>query len=63
LIGIYIASTVYIAVFMVSLGQYSWFKGAVFGLATSIIFFAMFEIWFKVPLPKGMLDPLGFLGY
>ena len=63
LIGIYIASTVYIAVFMVWLGKYSWFKGAALGLAASVAFFAMFEIWFKVPLPKGMLDALRFLGY
>jgi hypothetical protein len=63
LIGIYLASTVYIAVFMVWLGKYSWFKGAALGLAASVGFFAMFEIWFKVPLPKGMFDPLGFLGY
>ena len=23
----------------------------------------MFEVWFKVPLYKGPLDPLAFLGY
>jgi hypothetical protein len=23
----------------------------------------MFEVWFKVPLYKGALDPLRFLGY
>jgi hypothetical protein len=26
-------------------------------------FFGMFEVWFKVPLFKGALDPLAFLGY
>ena len=26
-------------------------------------FFALFEVWFKVPLYKGMLEPLRFLGY
>jgi hypothetical protein len=63
LIGIYAASTIYIAVFMAWLGKYSWFKGAALGLAASISFFFMFEIWFKVPLPKGMFNPLAFLGY
>lgn len=63
LIGIYVASAVYIAVFMAWLGRYSWFKGAVFGLAASVSFFVMFEIWFKVPLFKGMFNPLWFLGY
>jgi hypothetical protein len=27
------------------------------------LFFAMFEVWFKVPLFKGALNPTGFLGY
>ena len=27
------------------------------------VFFLMFEVWFKVPLYKGSLDPLRFLGY
>ena len=63
LIGIYLASAAYIATFMVWLGKYSWLKGALIGLAASAFFFAMFEIWFKVPLPKGAFNPLGFLGY
>ena len=63
LIGIYVASAVYIAVFMAWLGRYSWFKSTALGLAASVSFFVMFEIWFKVPLPKGMFNPLGFLGY
>ena len=63
LIGIYVASAVYIAVFMVWLGRYSRFKSVALGLAASVSFFVMFEIWFKVPLPKGMFNPLGFLGY
>ena len=63
LIGIYIASAAYIAVFMVWLGNYSWAKSAVIGVTTSAAFFIMFEIWFQVPLPKGMFDALSFLGY
>lgn len=63
LIGIYVASVVYIAVFMAWLGNYSWLKSAALGAATSVSLFVMFEIWFKVPLPKGMFNPLGFLGY
>ena len=63
LIGIYVASAVYIAIFMVWLGRYSWLKGAALGVAASVMFFMMFEVWFKVPLPKGMFNPLSFLGY
>ena len=63
LIGIYVASAVYIAVFMVWLGKYAWLKSVLLGLAVSASLFVMFEVWFKVPLPKGMFNPIGFLGY
>lgn len=62
--GIYLASAVYIAVFMVWLGKYSWFKSVTLGLTISVAVFFMFEIWFKVPLHKGTLfNPLSFFGY
>jgi hypothetical protein len=63
LIGIYVASAIYIVLFMVYLGKYGWLKSAIVGLAVNTLFFLMFEVWFKVPLHKGMLDPLSFLGY
>ena len=62
-IGLYVASAIYIAVFMLWLGKYSWFKSVAVGLGTNVSFFLMFEVWFKVPLFKGELDPLRFLGY
>ena len=62
-VGIYVASTVYIALFMRWLGRYSWVKSAAIGVIVSASIFAMFEIWFKVPLYKGAWDPLAFLGY
>ena len=62
-VGIYIASAVYVAVFMVWLGKYSWLKSVVLSLAVSASLFVMFEVWFQVPLPKGAFDPLRFLGY
>ncbi len=62
-IGLYIASAIYIAFFMVWLGRYSWFRGIVVGFGINAMFFLMFEVWFKVPLFKGELDPLAFLGY
>ena len=63
LVGLYIASAIYIAAFMMWLGKYPAWKGALVGMAVSACFFAMFEVWFKVPLFKGSLDPLAFLGY
>jgi Tripartite tricarboxylate transporter TctB family len=62
-IGIYVASAVYIALFMVILGKFSWVKSVAAALVINVVFFMMFEVWFKVPLFKGMLNPLGFLGY
>lgn len=62
-LGIYVASAVYIALFMVILGKYSWMKSVVAALCVNILFFMMFEVWFKVPLFKGQYDLLSFLGY
>ncbi len=62
-VGIYVAAAIYITLFMIVLGKYPWAKSLFLGLMVSAFFFAMFEVWFKVPLYKGSLDPLGFLGY
>jgi hypothetical protein len=62
-VGIYVASALYIALFMVLLGKYAWHRALPVGLGVSVFFFFMFEVWFKVPLFKGALDPTGFLGY
>ena len=62
-VGLYLASAIYIAVFMVWLGKYSWLKSGVIALGVTVSLFLMFEVWFKVPLFKGTLDPLSFLGY
>jgi len=63
LIGIYVASAIYIALFMYFLGKFHWAKSVIAGLAVNTVFFLMFEVWFKVPLHKGTYDPLAFLGY
>jgi hypothetical protein len=62
-IGLYVASAIYIAGFMIILGKFAPWKSVLVALVFSAIFFAMFEVWFKVPLYKGMFDPLAFLGY
>ena len=62
-LGIYIASAIYIALFMMVLGKYPPLRSMVAALAINVFFFFLFEVWFKVPLYKGRLDPLGFLGY
>jgi putative tricarboxylic transport membrane protein len=61
LIGIYVSSAVFIALFMRIAGHYTWLRSAAVGLGVSLSAFVMFEIWFKIPLPKGPLENL--LGY
>ena len=58
-VGIYVASAIYIAVFMIVLGKYPAWKAAVIGVVVSVAFFVMFEVWFKVPLLKGTARSAG----
>ncbi len=62
-VGIYLASSIYIAAFMIVLGEYPKIRSVLLALCISAVFFLMFEVWFKVPLYKGRFDPLHFLGY
>ena len=55
-LGIYEASVIFIAIFMRYLGKYSWPKIAAVSIGVMFAFFLMFEVWFKVPLPKGPLE-------
>ena len=58
LLGIYVASAVFVAFFMRWLGKYLWWKVAAVSIGNSVVFFLVFEMWFKVPLPKGPLENL-----
>lgn len=55
-IGIYVASTVFIGFFMRWLGKYRWWKVAAVSIGTVVVLYLTFELWFKVPLPKGPLE-------
>jgi putative tricarboxylic transport membrane protein len=57
-IGIYVSSVLFIGFFMRWLGKYPWWKVVVVSLITVAGFFVVFEIWFKVPLPKGPAESL-----
>jgi hypothetical protein len=63
LIGVYIASAIYIALFMTLLGKYSPVKSTLAAVVIMVLFFLLFEVWFKVPLFKGAFNMLGFMGY
>jgi putative tricarboxylic transport membrane protein len=57
-LGIYVASALFVALFMRWLGKYSWWMVALVSIGNSVVFFLIFELWFLVPLPKGPLEAL-----
>jgi hypothetical protein len=63
LIGIYVASALYIAIFMVWLGKYAAWKAIAVSIGVTVALYLMFEFWFQVPLPHGSwFNPLEFVG-
>lgn len=57
-IGIYVSSALFIALFMIFAGHYGWLRSTIVGLAICLTAFTLFEMWFKIPLPKGPLERL-----
>jgi putative tricarboxylic transport membrane protein len=57
-LGLYVAGMLYIAVFMVWQGKFGWLKSLIVGFGVVAVLFGLFELWFKVPLPKGPLEAL-----
>jgi putative tricarboxylic transport membrane protein len=55
-VGIYLASIVFIAFFMIWLGKYSVARSLFVSIGVMVAFFLVFEVWFKVPLPKGPIE-------
>jgi hypothetical protein len=41
---------------MIWLGKYSWVKAVPVAIAVNLALFLLFEVWFKVPLPKGPIE-------
>jgi hypothetical protein len=58
LIGIYVPSALFIGLFMKFAGGYSWLRSVVVGATVSVVAFLLFEVWFKIPLPKGPVERL-----
>jgi putative tricarboxylic transport membrane protein len=60
-IGFYVASGLFLVIFMMTIGRESVLRSIGVGIAVPLFFFVMFERWFLVPLPKGPLEAmLGF---
>jgi putative tricarboxylic transport membrane protein len=55
-IGIYIASALLIAYFMLRHGKYRPAIALPVAVAVPVLFYAVFERWFLVPLPKGPIE-------
>ena len=60
-LGIYVASALFIALFMLWFGRYRVYVAVPLAIAISVALFVTFEVWFLVPLPKGPLEL--WLGY
>ncbi len=61
LVGIYLASAVFIGWFMMRHGKFGWLLALPVSVGVPLFLFMLFEKWFLVPLPKGPLERL--LGY
>ena len=56
-LGFYIASAVYLAFFMRWVGGFSWRMLLLVAFLFAASHYYVFEKWFLVPLPKGLLEP------
>ena len=57
-LGIYVASALFIGVFMWWQGKFRLIKILPVSLGVAVALFLMFEIWFQVALPKGPLEAM-----
>lgn len=63
LIGIYVAAAIYIALFMRFIGHYGWVRSVGIAVAVTVVSFLLFEVWFQVPLYKGIWNLTAWTGY
>lgn len=60
-LGLYVASALLVTWFMIVLGEFRASRAIGAGIATAVVAFAVFELWFLVGLPKGPVED--WLGY
>ncbi len=60
-VGLYVATALYMALYMRWIGRYSWVAVVGVSVAFPVVTFLVFEKWFLVPMPKGPLE--AWLGY
>ena len=57
-LGIYLGSALLIGYFMRRYGKYRWAITLTVSIGVPLLFFLVFERWFLVPLPKGVVERL-----
>jgi putative tricarboxylic transport membrane protein len=60
-IGLYVASALYLVFYMRWVGRHGWAAVALVAVCFPVVTFLVFERWFLVPMPKGPLE--SWLGY
>ena len=60
-VGLYVASALYMGVYMRWIGRHAWLLVAGLSVGVPIVTFLVFEKWFLVPMPKGPVE--AWLGY
>jgi hypothetical protein len=55
-LGYLMATSIFFPVIYYFFGVRSWVKSVVIGMATAILFYAVFEYFAEIPLPKGLLE-------
>jgi len=60
-VGLYVSTALYMALYMRWIGRHSWLLVGVLSLGIPVVTFLIFEKWFLVPMPKGPLET--WLGY
>jgi hypothetical protein len=55
-LGSYAASGLFIAFMMRRHGGYGWLPATALGVTSIAVFYAVFDLWFRVPLAKGPLE-------
>jgi len=60
-VGLYVATALYMALYMRWIGRHSWLLVVVLSVGIPVVTFLIFEKWFLVPMPKGPLET--WLGY
>lgn len=55
-LGLYLASFLFIAFFMWRIGKYGLLTVLPVSIGVPVVFFLLFEVWFKIPLPKGLFE-------